>query len=183
MEKRLTVKQQEEIKRRAEAMFENAGISLTENEKMNKLKIVDFGLGYEGFFKIGIVMVTTINTDKYCGRYILFFPGQSCLQHWHPDVDGNSGKEETFRTLWGNVYAYSEGEKTQDIKAKVPEGFEKYYTCAHESVLNPGEQITLRLHEKHWFQGGPDGGIAFETSTCARDAYDQNEANYSAEIH
>ena len=168
----LTDKEQKEIRKKSIEIFDKAGIALTEDEKKNKLRIVDFQTG--NFYEIGIVILTTINTPRYCGRYIVFFPGQSCAQHWHPDVDGTPGKEETFRVLWGTVYAYFEGEPTQQIKAKIPEGREQYYSCLREVIIKPGDQYTLGLHEKHWFQGGPEGAIAYEVSSQARDEFDLN---------
>ena len=167
----LSAEQQAEIRRRAVALFEKAGIALSEEEKREKLVIVDFG---QDFWKIGIVMMTTVNAPRYCGRYILFFPGQSCAQHWHPDVEGNPGKEETFRCLWGTVYSYGEGNATPDIKAVIPAGHEAYYTDLAEQILKPGDQRTVRLHERHWFQAGPDGAIAYETGSPARDKFDLN---------
>jgi len=158
------------IKEKAIEMFQTAGIPLSKHEKEKELNIIYFN--NDNFYNIGIVMVTIVNTERYCGRYILFSPGQSCGEHWHPDVDGKSGKEETFRVLWGTVYAYGEGEPTKDIKAQIPAGSKEYFTAMYERILNPGDQWTLSLHEKHWFQAGPKGAIAFEVSSTARDLYD-----------
>jgi D-lyxose ketol-isomerase len=166
----LSLEEQKKIKEKALRMFKKAGIPLSEDEKKNEITIVYFN--NDKFYELGIVMVTTVNTERYCGRYILFLPGQSCAEHWHPDVDGNAGKEETFRVLWGTVYAYGEGEATKDIKAKIPPGKEKYFTVRKERILQPGDQWTLDLHEKHWFQAGPKGAVAYETSSAARDLND-----------
>lgn len=168
----LSEQKQREIRQKAILLFEKAGIPLTEKEKREQLVIVDFG---QDFWELGIVMMTTINAPRYCGRYILFFPGQSCAQHWHPDIDGKPGKEETFRVLWGTVYAYGEGENAGEIRAKIPAGHDAYYNHRRESVLQPGDQMTVRLHERHWFQAGPDGAIAYETGSPARDEYDLND--------
>jgi D-lyxose ketol-isomerase len=166
----LTDLEQKKIRKKAIEMFNRAGIALSEDEKKNKIRIADYQP--DNFYELGIVILTTVNTHRYCGRYIIFFPGQSCAQHWHPDVDGTPGKEETFMVLWGKVYAYVEGKLTLKIKAKIPEGKEQYFSCRKELIMNPGDQYTLKLHEKHWFQGGPEGAIAFEVSSQARDEFD-----------
>lgn len=163
------------IKNKALGMLKEAHIALS-GEEEKTLAAVDFQT--VDFNEIGMVLFTPINTARYCGRYIVFFPGQSCAEHWHPDVDGQPGKEETFRVLWGTVYAYYEGEPTKNIKAKIPTGKDAYYTCRREVILNPGDQYTLGLHEKHWFQAGPEGAVALEFSSEAKDRFDLNTDPY-----
>ncbi len=157
---------------RAESMvyFEKAGIILSKEEKENKIQIFDYGTG--DFYKVGLIIVNFINTSRYCGKFLLFFPGQSAAEHYHPDVDGNKGKEETFRVLWGSAYAYGEGEPTKNIKAKIPEGMEGSFTVSKETILNPGDQYNVKLHEKHWWQAGPEGVVVLEVSSTSRDLYD-----------
>lgn len=166
----LDLKQQEEIRTSALEYFKKAGIVLSKKECAKGLKIFDYNIG--DFYKMGIVIVTFINTERYCGRFILFFPGQCAGEHWHPDIEANKGKEETLRVLYGRAFAYGEGKPSKDIKAKIPEGREKYFTSRHETILNPGDQYTVGLNEKHWWQAGPEGVIALEVSSTARDAYD-----------
>lgn len=165
---------QEQSKIRAEAVsyFEKAGIYLTDEEKRNKIQIVDFGT--EDFYEIGLVILTFINTLRYCGRFILFFPGQCVAEHWHPDINDKQGKEETFRVIWGKAYAYREGKPTENIMAKIPKGREKYFISRNEIVLNPGDQYTIKLGEKHWWQAGGEGVVALEVSSQARDEFDLN---------
>lgn len=162
--------QKKEIRKKALIMFKKAHIPLTQEEK-NRIQIVDYQT--IDFYIIGAVMLTVINTERYGGRYILFFPGQSCAQHWHPDVGGIAGKEETFRLLWGNLYAYSKGQSDFEIHAKIPEGKEGFYTCRKEVEMNPGDQFTTSLHSQHWFQAGEKGAIGLEVSSRIRDEYDQ----------
>ena len=167
--KMLDLKEQEKIRNEALEFFKKAGIILTDEEKANKIQVVDY-IG--NFYVMGLVMVPFVNVERYCGKFILFFPGQSCAEHWHPDIKGKSGKEETFRVLWGKAFAYGPGEPTKVIKAKIPTGREEYYTCRHEVILNPGDQYTVGLNEKHWWQAGPEGVIALEVSSKSRDEYD-----------
>jgi D-lyxose ketol-isomerase len=166
----LDLKQQEQIRTSALDYFDKAGIALSKDERSREIKI--FNYDTVDFYEMGIVIVTFINTKRYCGRFILFFPGQSAGEHWHPDVGVNKGKEETLRVLYGQAFAYGEGEPTKNMKAKIPEGREKYFTSRHETILNPGDQYTVGLNEKHWWQAGPEGVITLEVSSTARDKYD-----------
>ena len=166
----MNLKEQEEIREKVIEYFEKVGMLLTDEEKKNKIQIVDYNTG--NFYKSGLAMVTFINTPRYCGKFLFFFPGQCCAEHWHPSIEGRPGKEETFRVLWGKAYAYVPGEPTENIEAKIPKGREKYFTCRHEIILNPGDQYNVGLNEKHWWQAGPDGLIALEVSSQARDEYD-----------
>ena len=61
----LSEQKQREIRQKAILLFEKAGIPLTEKEKREQLVIVDFG---QDFWELGIVMMTTINAPRYCGR-------------------------------------------------------------------------------------------------------------------
>ena len=166
----LTVSQRKEIREKAVACFHEAGIALSSRELLKEIEIVDYD--YPDYYKLGIVIVTTVNGPRYCGRYVLFFPGQSCAEHWHPNIGLRRGKEETFRVLWGIVYAYIPGAPTESPHGKIPEGQEPYHKSRHELVLNPGDQYSLKLHERHWFQAGPKGAIAYEVSSHAFDKHD-----------
>ena len=166
----MDLKEQRKIKEEVIKYFVKAGIFLTSEEKKNKIQIVDYNTG--NFYQMGLAMVAFVNVPSYCGKFIFFFPGQCCAEHWHPIIGNKPGKEETFRVLWGKAYAYGSGEPTKNIKAKIPKGREKYFTCRHEVILNPGDQYTVGLNEKHWWQAGPEGVIALEVSSQSRDEYD-----------
>ena len=85
-------------------------------------------------------------------------------------TNGISGKEETFRCRYGEVYLYVEGDKNVDnIKAKLPSSD---VTVFHEIVLKPGEQYTIMPETLHWFQAGPDGAVVSEFSTRSTDETD-----------
>ncbi|MEC9490046.1 MAG: D-lyxose/D-mannose family sugar isomerase [Halanaerobiales bacterium] len=149
--------------------FKKACIVLTDQEKEN-LEIADFGLGR--LDEIGLEIVTYINTDRVCAKELVLFPEQTCPEHRHPEVEGEAGKEETFRCRWGKVFLYVEGEPTKNRNADIPEGNEDYYTVWHEIVLNPGEQYTLEPDTLHWFQAGKDGAVVSEFSTTSTDEND-----------
>jgi len=165
----LTKAQVEEARKRTLEYFEKAGIVLTEKEKQN-IEVADFGLG--DLETTGLQLITYVNTERCCAKEMVLFPGQTCPEHRHPDVDGKPGKEETFRCRWGKVYLYVEGEPVANPKATVPENKKDTYTVWHEIVLSPGEQYTLYPNTKHWFQAGPEGAIVSEFSTKSIDGAD-----------
>jgi D-lyxose ketol-isomerase len=149
--------------------FKKAGIILTEEEK-KKIEVADFGLGE--LESTGLELITYVNTDRCCAKELILFPYQTCPEHRHPPLEGEPGKEETFRCRWGEVYLYVEGEPAANPWAKAPEGREKAYTVRHEIILKPGGQYTLYPDTKHWFQAGPEGAVVSEFSTKSRDDAD-----------
>ncbi len=149
--------------------FKKAGIVLTEEEAAT-IEIADLGLGeYE---QTGLALVTYINTDRVCAKELILMPGQTCPQHRHPTVDGQPGKEETFRCRWGTLYLYVTGDPAPSPKAQPPAHRQHTYTVWHEIVLHPGEQYTLLPDTWHWFQAGPEGAVVSEFSTRSTDEND-----------
>ena len=165
----MTKEQYEQTRKKTLDYFKKAGIVLTSNEEQN-IEVVDFGLNE--LESTGLEIITYVNTDRVCAKELVLFPGQTCPEHRHPPVQGEPGKEETFRCRRGEVYLYVPGEKTLNPKAKPPKGREKWYSVWHEVVLNPGEQYTLKPNTLHWFQAGKDGAIVSEFSTKSRDESD-----------
>jgi D-lyxose ketol-isomerase len=146
-----------------------AGIVLTPEERAN-IEIADLGLGE--FETTGLALVTYINTQRVCAKELVLLPGQTCPQHLHPPVDGQPGKEETFRCRWGEVYLYVSGEPTPNPTAQPPAHRRQHYTVWHEVILRPGEQYTIYPETWHWFQGGPQGAVVSEFSTRSTDEND-----------
>lgn len=151
--------------------FEKAGIRITAAEK-EKIEVADFGLGMVE--KVGLQILTYVNTEKCCAKEMVLRPYQTCPEHIHMDGEENGvryqGKEETFRVRRGTCYLYVDGDgKKEDIKAKLPE---TAVTVFHEVVLNEGEQYTLYPNTRHWFQAGSEGAIVSEFSTKSRDESD-----------
>jgi len=161
--------QAEAAKNRALDYFNKAGIVLTEAEK-NSIEVADFGLGE--LESTGLELITYVNTSRCCAKELILFPYQTCPEHRHPPLEGEPGKEETFRCRWGKVYLYVEGKPAANPKAKAPGGREKSYTVWNEIELNPGEQYTLYPNIKHWFQAASEGAIVSEFSTRSRDDAD-----------
>ena len=165
----LTLEKVESAQKRALEYFDKAGIVLTEEEKKN-IEVADLGLGR--LEELGLELLTYINTERCCAKELILFPRQTCPEHRHPSVKGESGKEETFRCRYGKVYLYVPGDPTPSPKALIPEDKKDTFTVWHEIELDPGEQYTLAPDTLHWFQAGDEGAVISEFSTTSRDEID-----------
>jgi len=133
---------------RAASMLADAGIVLTPAER-GAIEVADFGLG--DLERHGLQIVVYVNTDRVCAKELVLLPGQTCPEHRHPPVEGEPGKEETFRVRRGVVHLHL-GEE--------------------EIVLRPGDQHTIPPDTLHWFQAGDEGAVVSEFSTRSRDETD-----------
>ena len=156
-------------RRCAAAMLERVGIVLAPAE-LARIEVADFGLA--DLERTGLQLITYVNTDRYCAKELVLFPGQTCPEHRHPPVGSEPGKMETFRCRWGTVHLYVEGPSTAESSARPPVGSESYYTVFHELVLTPGEQFTIPPDTLHWFQAGAEGAVVSEFSSTSRDELD-----------
>jgi D-lyxose ketol-isomerase len=157
------------VRRRAAGMLERVGIVLTP-EEVARIEVADFGL--TELERTGLQLLTYVNTDRYCAKELVLFPGQTCPEHRHPPVGGAPGKMETFRCRWGTVRLYVDGPPTSERGARPPAGSEAHYTVFHELVLAPGEQYTIPPDALHWFQAGAEGAVVSEFSSTSRDELD-----------
>ena len=130
-------------------MLADAGIVLTSAER-EAMEVADFGLG--DLERWGLQIVVYVNTERVCAKELVMFPGQACPEHRHPPVDGEPGKEETFRVRRGSVRLWVDGDG--------------------EVVLAPGEQHMIPPDTLHWFRAGEEGAIISEFSTRSRDESD-----------
>lgn len=162
----ITREQYEKARKITLEYFEKAGIVLTEDEK-SRIEVADFGLG--DLEKSGLQLLTYVNTERVCAKELVMTPFQTCPEHTHPRIGDYPGKEETFRCRYGTVYIYTDGEPTTDCKVKPPEGV---YTVFNETILNPGDQFTLKPDTKHWFKAGEKGAVVSEFSTASFDDED-----------
>jgi D-lyxose ketol-isomerase len=160
-----------EARARAGEYLARAGVTLTPAEARG-IEVADFGLGE--LERTGLELITYVNTERVCAKELVLFPRQICPEHLHPSVDGEPGKEETFRCRWGEVYLYVPGEPVapDEALARPPAGREATYTVWHEVVLRPGEQYTIYPETPHWFQAGDQGAVVSEFSTRSRDEAD-----------
>jgi len=138
-----------EARGRAAAMLADAGIVLTSAER-EAIEVADFGL--DDLERWGLQIVVYVNTDRVCAKELVMFPNQACPEHRHPPVDGEPGKEETFRVRRGSVRLWVDGDR--------------------EVVLGPGEQHTIPPDTLHRFEAGEEGAIVSEFSTRSRDEAD-----------
>lgn len=164
----LTRHEVEKARKRAVAMLDRIGIVLTPPERA-QLEVVDEGLG--DLDRIGLQIVTYVNTARCCAKEIVLFPDQTCPQHRHPPYGDSPGKEETFRCRWGTVYLYVPGEPAPAPLANPPRA--RYFSVWHQAVLQPGDQFTVYPGTWHWFQAGPDGAVVSEFSTSSTDELDE----------
>jgi D-lyxose ketol-isomerase len=139
----------DEARERAASMLADAGVVLRDDERA-QLEVADFGLGR--LDEIGLQLLVYVNTARVCAKELVLFPGQLCPEHRHPPVDGEPGKEETFRCRAGDVLLWVDGHG--------------------EMTLGPGDQFTILPDTLHWFRAGDEGAIVTEFSTRSRDETD-----------
>jgi D-lyxose ketol-isomerase len=144
----ITAEEQREAREYAAAQLEAAGIVLTPDERA-RIEVADFGLSR--LREAGLMLLVYVNTDRYCAKELVLYPGQTCPEHRHPPFDGGPGKEETFRCRTGSV---------------------KLVVAGEEIDLRPGGQYTIPPDTLHWFQAGPDGAVVTEFSSTSRDELD-----------
>jgi D-lyxose ketol-isomerase len=138
----------EEARHYAVEQLEAAGIVLTPAER-EQIEVADFGLGR--LREIGLLVLVYVNTDRYCAKELVLYPGQLCPEHRHPPFDGTPGKEETFRVRTGTV---------------------RLWVGDEELVLRAGDQHTIPPDTLHRFQAGDDGAVVSEFSSTSRDDLD-----------
>ena len=150
--------------------YEKAGIVLSPTEKEN-IEVADLGLGM--IKKIGLEIVTYINTERVCAKEMVLIPHQVCPEHKHVDSDVAEGKEETFRCRYGKVYLYTDSKDgkgdANSIQISLPD---TPVTVFNETVLLPGEQFTIMPGTLHWFAAGDEGAVISEFSTKNSDETD-----------
>jgi D-lyxose ketol-isomerase len=125
-----------------------AGVTLSD-EEADGIEVADFGLGR--LREVGLQLLVYVNTDRYCAKELVLYPGQLCPEHRHPHFDGTPGKEETFRCRRGSVELVVAGSTIS---------------------LAPGGQHTIPPDTPHWFRAGPEGAVVSEFSSTSRDDLD-----------
>ena len=163
----ITAAELEEARAYAVTQLEACGIALTDDER-ESIEVADFGLSR--LRELGLQLLVYVNTDRYCAKELVLYPGQTCPEHLHPPFDGTPGKEETFRCRRGSVYLYVEGDPTEQPVCTYPGGATR---AAREIFLSAGEQHTIPPATLHWFQAGPGGAVVSEFSSTSRDELDE----------
>jgi D-lyxose ketol-isomerase len=155
---------------RAVALLRRTGITFSDAE-LSDIAVADFGLS--DLARTGGQILTLVDTPEIAVKLIAMFPGQVLPEHRHPPLGHYPGKAETLRCEWGVLYLYTEGSASPSPKGHPPEDRITTYTVWHEVLLHPGDQITLAPNTFHWFQGGPEGAVAWSFSSRAVDIEDE----------
>src|SRR5665213_4476244 len=100
--------EQQQARTYAVEKLREAGIVVSDDEA-REIEVADFGLGR--LREIGLLVLVYVNTDRYCAKELVLFPGQMCPEHRHPPFEGTPGKEETFRCRLGRVELVVAGER------------------------------------------------------------------------
>ncbi len=164
----ITQAEQHQARQQAIELIRKAGIILTKKEETS-LEVADFGLS--NLQVEGAQILTLVQTERLSVKLLALTPYQTEPEHWHPPVGDDPGKEESVRLLYGDLYFYLEG-PPNITRGYIPEGKEHVYQLRHEIAFQPGDQLTCKPGEKHWFQAGPTGAVLFSFSTVARDSLD-----------
>lgn len=159
----------EAARERAIKMVKQAGIIVRPDE-IEHVEVADLGLGE--LEQSGVQILTLVNTEKIAIKVLVMLPYQSEPEHKHPSLGDYAGKEETIRCQWGELYLYTPGEPAMKPVASPPAHRRHTYTVWHETILRPGDQVTLQPNTFHWFQGGPGGAVVWSFSTRVIDLAD-----------
>ena len=138
--------------------------------ELDGMEVADFGLSE--LEQSGAEILTLVNTEKIAAKLLVLFPNQTEPEHNHTCLGNYEGKEETIRCEWGELYLFAPGEPTAHPKGCPPAHRRATYTVWHETVLQPGQQVTFEPNTPHWFQGGAEGAVIWSFSTKAVDAKD-----------
>lgn len=163
----ITKKQVENGRQEALLLLQKANIKFTE-EEMRGIEVADFGLG--NYPTEGAQIMTFLNTQKVGFKIICLFENQILPEHMHTASLGETGKEETFRGVYGNTHLFLPGDNEKNCP--YPEGKGEFYTCRREKIIRPLDQITLEPDTPHWLMGGVGGCVVYSISSWARCALD-----------
>lgn len=155
-----------EIMRQAKDLINGSGFPVTPAE-LERLEVNDFGLGHPE--KEGFAFIDILRSPRLRITLLVLLPGQTLPQHVHPRYEGEVGKEETLRVLYGATRVYIKGGGCVG-PINIPADKDPYYTARTEIALQPGEQFTVEPETEHWFQGGPEGSV----NICFQNRVDEN---------
>lgn len=160
----------EQARQSGSRLIKKTGIHVAEIE-LDQIAVADFGLSDLKHF--GAQILTLFNTEKIAAKLITMHPFQIMPEHWHPKIGEYEGKEETLRVEWGNMFFYAPGDPTSNPHAVIPEERKKFFTCWHETIMQPGDMQILPPKIPHWFQAGPHGVVVWSFSTKVLDLQDE----------
>ncbi len=146
-----------EARREAAILLRSAGIYVT-GEEEEHIRVTDFGLGH--LQREGIQYLEWLHTARVAVYLVALSPFQTVPEQQHPSSADDPGREVTLRVVSGAVYVYLSGEDNMRF-GNVPRYHEAFYTARHETVLNPGDSLTLPPDTPFWLQAGGDGAVAY----------------------
>ena len=165
----ITRTQYERQKQGAAALLQRAGI-VARPDEIDRIEVADVGLSEVE--QSGLQILTLVQTPNIGVKLLVLLPNQIFPQHKHPPLGDYPGKEETFRTEWGEAYLYMPGEPTPSPMGRPPSHRKHTYTVWHEYILRPGDQLTSPPDTFHWFQAGPEGAVVWSFSSRPTDVED-----------
>ncbi len=163
----MNAQQLKTIREEAETLIRQSGWILSEQE-WQAFSVNDFGLG--DILMEGMAFVDLLRSPRLRTTILVQLPKQTLPQHMHPPHEGEQGKEETIRVIYGQVKVYVPGPENNP-NILIPPGKEAFYTARHEILLNVGQQHTMTPGTDHWFQGGPEGAVCF----CVQNRVDETK--------
>lgn len=156
--------------RKRAAEFVQRACILARPDEIERIEVADLGLSE--LEQSGVQILTLVETATIGVKVLVLFPHQTEPEHRHPPLGDYPGKEETLRGQWGELYLYLPGAPTPNPVSHPPAHRRDTYTCWHEVVLGPGDQITIPPNTPHWFQGGPEGAVVWTMSSRVSDVQD-----------
>ena len=78
----LSRQQMESARSRVVQLLDRVAIALTPDE-VNRIEVADFGLN--DLERMGLQLLTYVNTDRVCAKELVLFPRQTCPEHFHPN--------------------------------------------------------------------------------------------------
>jgi len=166
----ITRTEYENARKRAAEMLDRARV-IARQDEIAGIEVADLGLGE--LERIGLQILTIVNTDIVGVKVLVSFPRQTFAEHRHPPLGEYPGKEETFRCQWGELRLYVQGPKTPNLASRPPAHRARFYTAEHEIILHPGDQYTVPPNTWHWFQAGPEGAVVWSFSPKTTDVQDE----------
>ena len=166
----ITRKEYQLAQQEGKELIEKTGVHIQKAE-FEQIAVADFGLS--DLEKFGAQILTLVNTDLIAVKLITMHPFQIMPEHWHPRIGNYTGKEETLRVEWGEMYLYTPGNSSIKPKARIPHNKLDYFKHWNELIMGQGEQITLPPGVPHWFQASARGVVVWSFSTKALDLKDE----------
>jgi D-lyxose ketol-isomerase len=151
-------------------MLARAGLAITPAE-LARIEVADFGLA--DLERTGLQLLTYVNTDRYCAKELMLFPGTDLV----PSIAIRPSAASLARwrrsaAAGARCISSSRGFRRRPTPRVRQRGVEAYYTVFHELLLLPGDQYTIPPDTLHWFQAGAEGALVSEFSSTSRDELD-----------